>query len=1002
MIGQTISHYKILDKLGEGGMGVVYKAHDTTLERVVALKFLPQHSTSDATERERFLHEARAAAALTHPNVAVIYEIGTHGDQLFLAMEYVEGKTLKTLIEHESDTLTIKKVLEVSIQACEGLAAAHERGVVHRDIKSDNIMVTARGQVKIMDFGLAKLKGSSKLTKAGSTIGTAAYMSPEQAQGEEVDVRSDIFSLGVVLYELLTTKLPFRGEHHAALMYSLINEDPQPIARFNERVTPEIERIVSKALTKDTEDRYQHVDDLLADLRRERKHIDYAKTGDIRPSTTSVQQAVPAAEKTVHSLKKYAIIAAAIVVLVLLVVIFNPFNLQVAPQKSVAESATPSLAVMYFQNIPDPEDKDHTGDMLSDLLITALSQSKGLEVISRERLLDIQRQLQTDSKSITAESATRIAQRAGVTTMLLGSILQREPDLAITVRLVDVGSGKITHSERITGYTAHRIFALVDTLAILVRNDLLPTTQPPADLRSVAEVTTKSPEAYRSYIEGVDLNAKYFAAEAAAAFRRAIELDSNFAMAHLGLSQLNLVVNDAENNAAELRRHIEKAWQLKDRVNERERLLIQAMYADWIEHDLRKAIDIDESIVRKYPHDQLIYIALRTSYERVNRFDMALQAARRGLMVDSLDKSLWNAAAYSYISLNRRDEALAAINRYLQLAPAEPNPYDSKGDIYYCFGNLDSAELWWRKALMFRSDFPSNTKIAWLQLRRRQYDECKNSIARWTASQGDMQQFWDKLYSLNLDWYRGQPHQAQHTRELIRPIARQKKQDELVAGLYCHEAMAYYELRNYPAMLEAMKKRTTEIPDHDVDLIYDRDLLAFAYFKNGKQDIAEQVMHDIELDIPNPLPNQLARLKYYEAQLAYEAGNYDEAVSMFREAFRSQPSRRAPQYFYALSVLHSGHIPEAIEELQRVTWWNNIGFTPVDLDFLAIPNYYKPISTAKAHYWLGVAYEKEGKRDKALKEYQTFAELWKDADFDSPELKDARAKVIALGGRSPS
>ncbi len=330
MIGQTISHYKILEKIGEGGMGVVYKAHDTKLDRYVALKFLPHYLTSDHNEKERFYHEAKAAAALTHANIAVVHEIGEHDNQLFIAMEYVEGKTLKQFIGVEP--LSIKKVLEIGIQICEGLAAAHEKGIVHRDIKPENIIITSKSHAKITDFGLAKLKGATKLTKAGSTLGTAAYMSPEQARGEEVDQRSDIFSFGVVLYEMLTTHLPFRGEHIAAIQYSIVNEEPPPLARYNEKVTDELQHIVSKVLEKEQDDRYQHADELLSDLRRERKKLEYSKAGYAKApdslSQTSTLKTIPPAEGNTEVLSKskylnrVGLLLAGVAVLLLAIVLY--------------------------------------------------------------------------------------------------------------------------------------------------------------------------------------------------------------------------------------------------------------------------------------------------------------------------------------------------------------------------------------------------------------------------------------------------------------------------------------------------------------------------------------------------------------------------------------------------------------------------------------------------------------------------------------------------------
>jgi len=267
MIGQTISHYKILEKLGEGGMGVVYKAQDLKLDRTVALKFLPHHLTADEAEQARFLQEARAASALNHPNICGIHSIGEEGDNLFIEMEYVDGKTLRQVVPIEKTQTAI----DYAIQIGDALQEAHSKGIVHRDVKTDNIMVNTKNQVKVMDFGLAKLKGSLKLTKTSSTVGTLAYMAPEQIQGDPVDARSDIFSFGVVLYEVLTGHLPFRGEHDAAMMYSIVNEDPEPIEKYRTDLSPILVNLIQRALEKSPGDRYQSMGDMVIELRRLQK-----------------------------------------------------------------------------------------------------------------------------------------------------------------------------------------------------------------------------------------------------------------------------------------------------------------------------------------------------------------------------------------------------------------------------------------------------------------------------------------------------------------------------------------------------------------------------------------------------------------------------------------------------------------------------------------------------------------------------------------------------------
>lgn len=981
MIGQTISHYKIVEKLGEGGMGVVYKAHDTQLDRYVALKFLPHYLNSEPAEKERFYHEARATSALNHPNITTIHEISEHDHQLYIAMEFVEGTTLKKMVEHGSPPA--KAILDIAIQVCDGLAMAHEKGIVHRDIKSDNIMITPKGQVKVMDFGLAKVKGSVKLTRAGSTLGTAAYMSPEQALAEDVDHRSDIFSFGVVLYELLTAHLPFRGDHLAAVTYSLINEEPQPLRQFNQGVSQDMERIVFKALEKDRQERYQHIEDMQADLRKEKKHLEYARTGYVKDA------GVP---PSVRAKKRPAWIAYAIPAAVLLIIaasVFNPFRVRIDTEKTNA-AETQSLAVMYFQNIADPDDKDHTGDMLADLLITSLSETKDLEVISRERLYDIQKEFKSDSRIIAPDLATKVAQRAGVTIMLLGSILQQEPTLAVTARIIDVQSGKILSSVRVIGYSSRQIFALVDTLALLVRNDLQVTT--PGESRPVASVTTRSTEAYRSYIEGVELNEKYFDEEAGAAFRKAIELDSNFAMAYFALA-----TSVGDLGVADRERALQRAYTLSGKLTERERLIIQNTYVSNVENDPLKAAGLMEEYIRKFPREKGAYINLGSDYGRLGDFEKTIQTYQRGLQIDSLDKNLWNILAYAQAGMNRRNEALAAIDRYLQLAPAEPNPYDSKGDVYHLLGETDSAIVWWKMALKFRSDFASSLKLGYQYIFRDDFAGAEKYFLQYATTKGEEQKSYAEDLMTETTVRQGMMHQA--IRRLLEMAPRHTSRDtrDLLQRDYSLLAYLFDEVGDYDngekyARLFASERKK----DSDV-LVDGSGLLAYALQRNGKTGPAKTLLNELRKKYQSLGPEEQAHLDYTEGLLAFEQGDHETALQHFQKAIsRSFPSH-PPPYHRALSALKTGRTSEAIIQLRRLTWYSPIDNIYFDLGYLPFWDY-GSVFSVKAHYWLGVAYETQGENKKAIAEYETFLRIWKNADFESKELNDAQVRLTTLKG----
>ncbi len=889
---------------------------------------------------------------------------------MFIVMEYIEGQELKSILQTNRKTpLPACEMINYANQIAKGLQAAHEKDIIHRDIKSSNIMITPKGQVKITDFGLAKIKGRSAELTTDTTYGTLAYMSPEQLRGARTDNRTDIWSFGVVLYEMLTGKLPFEREYDHALIYSILNEDFE-INAENKDACKMLEPIIKKSLSKDKNERYRQVDDILADLRGERKNIEYERVRKVQGSEINP---LNEKEKIKPGKKALKIIIPSMVVLLIAaaVLFFNPFKSSYIDKPGIVSTSN-SLAIMYFEDIPDPSDKDHTGEMLTNLLITSLSQTKEMEVISREQLYRILEDIGlSDNKIITSKTAIKVARNAGVSTILVGSILHKVPSLAVTTRLIDVNSGNILGSQRLVGYKYEQIFSFVDSLALLVKKDLNISKYDISKTKSVADVTTNSPEAYRAYMEGLNFADKLYFKEANTAFKKAIELDSSFAMAYYHLS---LVQDDP----VESREILRKAVELADKATERERLLIFARNYI-VQSKRKKASEIYKKIIEKYPHEIQAYEGL--AY--IPSQDLSLDLILLGVHNNPSSKMLWNDLAMSYALNNQKQKALDAVNEYIKLSPAEPNPYDTKGWIYTMFTEYDSSAIYYKKVLEFRKDFWSSAmKLGF-------YDVLKGKYK-------GAQKYFDMSGELSLRYPSINVHRGLLNSEIKRLENLLKTINDTwqIASTRAILIHLYYETAQFQKMLQLARKSVSDwkkiftSKDH-----YGRTLLVWALAKNSKYMKAGKIIEGMQKNKDDSFPWVLTHASFALSILSFEEGNYELALEKFNKTFSKLYPNHEPNLFHAICLLKTGRIQDAVEQFNRIKNWP---MSLYQMNWVPGGKYYGYINNVKAHYWLGVAYEKLGEKEKAINEYKTFLDTWKDADFNSPEIKSAHIRVAIL------